>query len=188
MFLLTKWIGDQIVAWFIWKKFNIWFVWVWWLYCSLINLAAVTKRKYLSSSERKYNFPWNKLVFNRDINNAARKKNPRQKIKHKMKTNSVSLFLNGFSMSSATEELFLLACLECGLETQQHKIVLLKLFLELEVYFYIITKTIYQVKYVNCNGLKCSANVPRIQEMRFVVLWRTKDNSVQCQMFPEIGF
>ena len=52
------------------------------------------------------------------INNTAREKRRRQKIFHKMKTNASFSFWKWFSMSSATEELFLLACLECGLETQ----------------------------------------------------------------------
>ena len=46
----------------------------------------------LSPPERKYNFPWNKLIFNRDINNAVREKSPRLKIKYKMKTDTSFFF------------------------------------------------------------------------------------------------
>ena len=37
----------------------------------LINLPREAKRKYLSPSARKYYFPRNKLIFNRDIKNAT---------------------------------------------------------------------------------------------------------------------
>ena len=63
----------------------------------LINLPREAKRKYLSPSARKYYFPRNKLIFNRDIKNAVGEEENQTKEKNtQWKQIQVSFLENGF--------------------------------------------------------------------------------------------